>query len=658
MSIASMASSAERPFGSLRGIGPTRAAALRAAGYACAQDILMHAPRVLGPPPPWCDDGPLPRSALVRVRGRVLKARPGFIPGRGRLLVVACARADGHPFSARFFRAGFLQRRFIVGEWFDFLGRTDARQGDLLNHPAFTHLRGGAGEARPVDAALRLAWSAPDGFGDAVWRDLIDACLEDPGLADPLGELAPEAWRAVLRTLHRPADPVAWELARRAVAWREAVALARGLAAQRGAHAPGTAWRWDDAIHARALARLPFTLTDGQLAALAEIRSDLHKPRPMARLLGGDVGSGKTALALVAALAVIADGGQVAILAPTAVLAAQHHRFASTCLAGSRVKLGLLTGASEGRGELLAGLANGGVHLVVGTHALLEDGVRFARLALVVIDEQHRFGVAQRATLVAKSPPATQADLLLTTATPIPQSLALTAYGDLAITRIAGLPPGRTPATTTISPFPGWSELGALLAAEPGRSFVVCPRISADDEDAPLSVAEAATAARSALGADAVSVLTGAQSETAKLAALADFAAGRTRCLVATTVVEVGVDVPEATLAVVLDAQRFGLATLHQLRGRVGRGTLPGRCVLLTRGDGEAATRRLAILAASHDGLAIAEADLAERGPGELLGERQHGLCALRCLDLARDLDLLQRAHARITTDPAPPLTA
>jgi ATP-dependent DNA helicase RecG len=243
-------------------------------------------------------------------------------------------------------------------------------------------------------------------------------------------------------------------------------------------------------------------------------------------------------------------------------------------------------------------------------------------------------------------------DVLLTTATPIPRSLALTAYGDLAITRIAGRPPGRSPATTTVAEFAGWKELGALLAAEPGRCFVVCPRIGdgeADEtDDAPLTVADAARAARAALGDNAVAVLTGDLPEPRKLAALADFAEGRVRCLVATTVVEVGVDVPEATLAVVLDAQRFGLATLHQLRGRVGRGTVPGRCVLLHRAADEAGRARLAVLERTDDGLAVAEADLAERGPGELLGLRQHGTFRLLATDLARDLDLLQNAHEQV----------
>jgi ATP-dependent DNA helicase RecG len=631
----------------LPGIGPARAQALAAAGYGDPLDILLRAPRLLGPPPPWCDAGELPRSADVRVSGRVLRARVGFLPGRGRLLIVSCERADGLAFSARFFSAAFLQRRFIAGEWFAFTGRSDAKARNLLNHPAFEHLRQGAQTPRPTSDPLRVAWHIPDGFAERSWSALVDACLALPDLADPAGELDAEPWRGVLHDLHRPADGERWEAARRVVAARECLALAWHLRQRRGADLPGTAWRWSDEVHARALARLPFALTDGQAEALAEIRSGLRAATASARLLAGDVGSGKTALALIASLAVAADGGQVAWLVPTAVLAAQHHRFVNACLAGSRMHVGLLTSGTPPveRERLLAGAADGSLHLLIGTHALLEPVVGFRHLGLAVIDEQHRFGTAQRAALVAKSPAGSQADLLLTTATPIPRTLALTAYGDLAVTRISGRPPGRQATTTEIAPFIDWPELGERLTTEPGRSFVVCPRIAADDDaDAPLAVSDAVHAARKALGTDAVAVLTGDLREADKLAALEAFATGAARCLVATTVVEVGVDVPEATLAVVLDAQRFGLASLHQLRGRVGRGTTPGRCVLLTRGDAQ----RLAVLASSDDGLAIAESDLAERGPGELLGLRQHGDFRLLATDLGRDLDLLQAAHSQV----------
>jgi ATP-dependent DNA helicase RecG len=346
---------------------------------------------------------------------------------------------------------------------------------------------------------------------------------------------------------------------------------------------------------------------------------------------------------------VAAAGGQVAILAPTAVLAAQHQAFIAARLAGTPWRSVLVTGgmgAAE-RTAALADLAAGRTQIAIGTHALLGDEVRFADLRLAVVDEQHRFGVDQRAALAQKAPPGRRAHLLVLTATPIPRTLALTAWGDLAVSRIAGRPPGRAAVTTEVAPFPGWPGLRAALHAADGQAFVVCARTDeAADQAAPLAVGAAARAARAALGEAAVAVLTGDQPEADKLAALADLAAGRIRCLVATTVVEVGIDLPDATLMVVLDAERFGLSTLHQLRGRIGRGTRSGRCLLWHRGE---AGGRLALLAATDDGLAIAEADLVERGPGALLGDRQYGAAdGFAAAELPADLDLLQDAHAAV----------
>ena len=640
------------PLRFLPGIGPARATALAAAGYNDAWDVVFRAPRLLGPPPPWCDDGPLPRGETLRIRARVAAVRAGFIPGRGRLLTVQIVRRDGRPITARFFRAGFIARRMLVGEWFVFTGRSDATKADTLNHPAFEHLKQGEHTPAPETSGVRVAWTIPEGFGEQTWTRLIARCLDDPSIADPAELIEPAAWRAVLYDLHRPPDALRWEKARRQLAQRECLALAWSFAMRRDAVTVGrgTAWRWDDDIHQRALARLPYTLTAGQAAALAEIRADMQSGTPMYRLLAGDVGSGKTALTLVAALAVIADGAQAAIMAPTAVLANQHYAVMSACLAGSRVRCGLLTASATvaERARLLAGLGDGSIQLIIGTHAMLDDNVRFARLGLAVIDEQHRFGVAQRAALSAKAPPSTRADLLLTTATPIPSTLALTAYGDLAVTRINGRPPGRSATTTEVRMFTDWKDLGRLVAAEPGRSFVVCPRIASDDDQSELPVTQVADALRTALGAAVVGVLTGDMSEVEKNAALRAFSDGEIRCLVATTIIEVGVDVPEAILAVVLDANRFGMASLHQLRGRVGRGTRPGRCVLMHRSAGTDAERRLTQFAQTTDGMAIAEADLAERGAGALLGLRQHGHLQLRATDLVRDVDLLQEAHATV----------
>jgi ATP-dependent DNA helicase RecG len=414
----------------------------------------------------------------------------------------------------------------------------------------------------------------------------------------------------------------------------------------------GRGWTWSAEVQRRALARLPFALTPGQQAVAEEIRSDLQATTPMYRLLNGDVGSGKTAVALLAMLAVVADGGQAVLLAPTAVLARQHADFIAGCLAGSRVHTALLTGGSSAseRTRILADLASGRAGIAIGTHALLEDQLAFAALGLLVIDEQHKFGVAQRGTLIARAEAAQgwRPDLLVMTATPIPRTLALTAFGDLAVSRIAGRPPGRGMVTTSLAPLAGDGQLDSPVRealAAGGQVFVICPLKQASDHLLAADAARIHAHLAELVGMEQVALLHGDMPEAAKLAVMGSFASGARRVLVSTTVVEVGIDVPAATLLIVLDAQRFGLAQLHQLRGRVGRGARAGRCLLLHRQD--ESPERLRVLVEHDDGLAIAEADLATRGPGQLLGTEQHGSLALQVAELPRDLALLQEAHER-----------
>ena len=647
------------PFASLRfvhGIGPVRAAALAAAGYGCAWDVLHAVPKLIGAPPPLVEAGPLPPASAVRVRARVVQARPSFGRGRGMGVEAKLERADGMTLSARFFNAGYLRRHLIPGEWFLWEGRTDETRAGLLLHPAFTHLPGGVDQELPPEPACRVAYRAPEGVSERTMRELADTCLDSflTTVADPAGELSDSEWQVVLRHLHRPADPTEHEAARRHLAGRELFALAWRLQERRArvTGGQGHAWRWDDDVQTRALARLPFALTAGQQTAVAEIRADLQSSTPMYRLLNGDVGSGKTAVALLAMLAVVADGAQAALLAPTAVLARQHADFIGRCLAGSRVRTALLTGGTSAteRVTLIADLAAGRIGILIATHALLEDDLSFARLGLLVIDEQHKFGVAQRGALVARAETSQgwRPDLLLMTATPIPRTLALTAFGDLAVSRIAGRPPGRSVVTTRLAALGGLDQLDAPLReslAAAGQAFVICP-LRDSSERVQAADAESVHAYLAGRFADAgVGLLTGALPEAEKLTLMARFARSDLRILVSTTVVEVGVDVAAANLLIVLDAERFGLAQLHQLRGRIGRGSLPGLCLLLHRQD--ESPERLRVLVAHDDGLAIAEADLASRGPGQLLGTGQSGALALRVAELPRDLDLLHDAHQR-----------
>jgi ATP-dependent DNA helicase RecG len=646
------------PFTELRflpGIGPARAETLGKIGLATAWDVLHAVPRLLGPPPALCESGPLPTGSTVRVRARVIQARPVFGRGRNHGMGVEATleRADGYAVKARFFNAGYLRRHLMPGEWFLWEGATDAEQAGVLMHPSFVHLAQGLATPLPVEDACRVAYRLPEGIGERTMRALVDHCLDAilPQIADPAAELADGDYQALLRGLHRPVDADAHAKARRALAWRELLALAWRLQARKAQHATahGRAWRWDDETHRRALARLPFTLTDGQHQAVTDLRLDLQQSAPMYRLLHGDVGSGKTAVALLASLAVIADGAQAIWFAPTAVLARQHAQFVERCMTGTRVRIGVLTGGTKNRTELLADLVEGRLHLLIGTHALLEDDLVPRCLGLVVIDEQHKFGVEQRAALITRAErrQGWRPDLLLMTATPIPRTLALTAFGDLAVARIAGRPPGRARVDTECARITTLGQLDAPLRdalAAQGQAYVICAR---RDESDTGEIADATSVHRhcaAVFGTDAVGLLTGAMNETDKLAAMERFAAGHTRVLVSTTVVEVGLDVPGATVVIVLDAERFGLAQLHQLRGRVGRGDRPGRCLLLHRDPD--ASERLAVLVRHDDGLAIADADLRERGPGELLGTAQHGAAALKIADLPDDLDLLQNAHA------------
>ncbi len=646
----------------LKGIGPARATALAAAGFRHPWDVLHTFPRLVGLPPALSENGPLPLGQALRVRAQLIHARPRFAGGRGMALEAALRRADGLTLTARFFNAGYLRRLLVPGEWFVWEGRSDASKPGLLLHPTFQHLASGLAASVSEESICRVAYRLPEGVGERAFTGLVDQLLAQvlPQCTDPAGLCDDATWQAGLRIVHHPPDAAAHEQARRLLAERELLALAWTLHGRRLAvtGVMGQALRWDDDTHTRALARLPFTLTPGQQTALAEIRADVQQPAPMYRLLQGDVGSGKTALALLTMLAAIAEQRQAVLLAPTAVLAQQHADFINRCLGGTRVQVGLLTGGttSTERQSLLTAVAAGSTHVLIGTHALLTDDVRFHDLAVVVIDEQHKFGVHQRASLVNKA--ALRPHLLLMTATPIPRTLALTAFGDLAVSRIVGRPPGRAAVTTEIRVGLVAQVIPLLERLAAGdQALVICALREAGEQA--HDVAQVFTAVQARFGGT-VEVLHGALNDERKLAVMARFRQGAVRILVATTVVEVGIDVPTLALAIVLDAERFGLAQLHQLRGRLGRGTRPGTCVLLHAPDADC--ERLAILATTDDGLAIAEADLAARGPGELLGSQQHGTLRLRVADLVRDLDLLQAAHQWVaeagTTATMPPALA
>jgi ATP-dependent DNA helicase RecG len=405
----------------------------------------------------------------------------------------------------------------------------------------------------------------------------------------------------------------------------------------------------DDRIRAAAASVLPFKLTSGQRQAIKEIVDDMRQPQPMHRLLQGDVGAGKTIVALLAAVVAMENGLQVAFMAPTEILATQHYGNITRLLSQSRFRVVLLTGGTPTvhKHALHSDIGRGTANLIVGTHALVQEALRFHRLGLVVIDEQHRFGVAQRAALRAKG---LRPDVLLMTATPIPRTLALTDYSELDVSKITDLPPGRTPVHTWVKPESRRDEIYAFVRAEldSGRqAYVIYPLVEESEKIDLKSATEMADHLQTdVFPAYRVALLHGRMKPDAKERTMQAFAAGRIHILVSTTVVEVGMDVPNASVMIVEHAERFGLSQLHQLRGRVGRGEWASHCVLLYQAPWtDEARERLKALASTNDGFAIAERDLELRGPGDFFGTRQSGLPRLRTGDLVRDRDIMEEAH-------------
>ena len=472
------------------------------------------------------------------------------------------------------------------------------------------------------------------------------------------------SWREALHASHHPQGPgdiAATAPPRQRLAYDELFAhqLTLALARARTRRGKGRETRGDGALRAQVVASLPFSPTDAQWRAIAEIETDMASPRRMNRLLQGDVGSGKTLVALLALLVAVEAGGQGAMMAPTELLARQHHDGLRPLAAAAGVRLALLTGRDKGaeREEKLAALARGETQILVGTHSLFQREVVFHDLRLAIIDEQHRFGVEQRMELAAKG---RGADMLVMTATPIPRSLALAQYGDMDISILDEKPPGRQPVTTALVSTERIDEVVAHLrraVAEGQQAYWVCPLVDESDQVNRTAAEERHRHLAAALGEDVVGLVHGQLPAATRDRAMDDFIAGRSRVLVATTVIEVGVNVPAATIMVIEGAEGFGLAQLHQLRGRVGRGTARSTCVLLytppLSGPGR---RRLEILRQTEDGFRIAEEDLAMRGAGDVIGTAQSGLPRFRIADLERQAGLMalaqQDARTLLVADP------
>lgn len=580
-------------------------------------------------------------------------------------------------FAKNHYKLAPIERILTPGQSFLFAGKVGAYRGKLqLTHPSFEGVDGEDIEriaSRPIPiypaTGALTSWAFARAVG-MVLDHLDDADVPDvvpTGVRERVGICA---HAGSIRRLHQPETDEDYRQARRALAFTEAFVLQVGLAAQRrGARATvAVASPSSTPLLERFRSGLPFELTDSQREAISQIGTDLAGEIPMQRLLQGDVGAGKTVVALNAFLQVVAAGHQGAFVAPTEVLAEQHAaslRALLTPLGQDAPDVRLLTGSTPraARREIAALMASAAPLIVVGTHALFQDSVRFADLALVVVDEQHRFGVEQRASLRGARNDDRAVHELVMTATPIPRTIAMTVFGDLDDTRMSGMPKGRSPVATYLADAANaaWAarawKRAAEEIAEGRRVYVVCPRIEASDDvadaeedgSAPLaSVASVAEYLRShpVLAGVTIHELTGRTPAALKARIMEDFSSGRAPLLVATTVIEVGVDVSEATLMIILDAQQFGLAQLHQLRGRVGRSALPSLCIAMHRHQlTDLGRARLRAFAETTDGFELAEADLRLRKEGDVLGAGQSGTAThLRFLSVRRDESLIRAA--------------
>jgi ATP-dependent DNA helicase RecG len=636
---------------------PRAARALETLGLHTVGDLLEHVPHDRRDARTVAELRP-GETATVTVEVRSVTTRPVRRRGMRPLVEATVADASG-PMKATFFNQPWLAQKYPPGTRLVLHGTYQARNRFRVQDHARTREAAAA-----ADAVAH--YPATEGITSTELHALVDAhrsALEH--VVDPLPAAARRPDRpGALGAVHFPAGSGDFEAGRRRLAFDELLLLQLALLVRRARRRDaGDAAALDGPreLTARWLGQaLPFVPTSDQLRAIEEVERDLASSRPMQRLLMGEVGSGKTVVALFALLRAVEHGHQGALMAPTETLAEQHFRTLQTLLGAESVPVALLTGSTPAsrRADVLAKLASGELALVIGTHALIEDAVRFARLGVAVVDEQHRFGVRQRAALDAKGAGSLHPHVLHMTATPIPRTLALTAYGDLDVTVLRELPSGRRPVETFVASSERERERAYRRIREELRAgrqaYVVCPLVSESEAlQARAAEAERDRLAGGELRDFRVELLHGQLAARDKQAAMAAFASGAAPVLVATSVVEVGIDVPNATIMLVEDADRYGISQLHQLRGRIGRGKHRSLCLLF----GPKGARRLTALAEHRDGFELAEIDLELRGEGELAGTRQHGAQAFRVARLPEDADLLDRARSLardvLTADPA-----
>ena len=650
----------ETPLTDLPGVGPARGKKLEKLSLRTLGDTLNHLPQRYEDRRECCalQDAPQDRpccvSALVAETPRISYVRRGL-----SLVKVKAVDGTGTVYIT-FFNQDYIREVMRAGESYVFYGVVE-RQGNLfaMTNPVFER-EGAARFTGLIMPVYPLTAGISNNLLAGLTRRAVDECLD--GLPEVLPAQVRKAHKLcqtqfARKNIHYPADFEELAIARRRLVFEELFVLTCGLAQLKDRRSAGKG-RTLESTPEDFAALLPFAPTGAQRRAMEDIAADLRSGKAMNRLVQGDVGSGKTAVAAFGAWTAAKNGVQCALMAPTELLAEQHARTMEALLAPAGVRAALLTGSVKGteKKALLAALARGEIDLLVGTHALFSQGVEYRDLGLVIADEQHRFGVAQRAALAEKGG-AVPPHVLVMSATPIPRTLALIIYGDLDVSIMDELPPGRTPVSTFTVGEDKQQRMYGFVRKQVGEGrqvYIVCPSVEENSggwEDGPGMDLKAVTAYARQLQEQVfpdlrVGFVHGKLKSKDKEAVMAAFAGGTLDVLVSTTVIEVGVDVPNASLMIIENADRFGLSQLHQLRGRVGRGKHQSWCVLVSSSRGETARERLKALCATNDGFQIAEEDLRLRGPGDFFGKRQHGLPQLKVADFAADLELLKEARA------------
>lgn len=637
----------------IKGVGPKKAELLHTLGIRTLRDALFHFPRNYVDRSIIAEIAQAEPERRVTIRGVVESVRhaPAYGPASKSPMKILINDGSGKA-EVIFFNARFLKGTFQTGEVYYFHGPI-RKEGRLpsLSHPEFCRESEWQQFAR-----LTPIYPLTAGLTQNDVKSLIGSILAQKF---PMKETLPQSMLAelgllaverALAVMHQPATLEDAEQGRRRLAFEELYLIQLALfliksdaATAEKSHRYSPAEALDPLIQA-----LPFELTTGQETVMADILKDMAAARLMNRLVQGDVGSGKTVLALAAVYYAAISGHQAAVMVPTELLARQHHRFFSRMLEPMGISVGQLVSGDKGRQGTLESLENGRLKVAIGTHALIQEGVRFQDLALVVTDEQHRFGVRQRSLLAQKS--VDHPDILFMSATPIPRTLSLILYGDVDVSYLKEMPQGRIPIKTHYIKESKRRDMYRFINEQLDaghQAYVVCPLVADSEEVDALSAEAHYEALRTGPFSNrAVGLIHGKMKPQDKDAVMKRFAGGEIPILVSTTVIEVGVDVPAATVMVIEDSDRFGLAQLHQLRGRVGRGGQQSWCFLMSREPGKVARERINVLAETTDGFVIAQKDLELRGPGEILGTRQHGLPELKAANLLMDWDLLEAAQA------------